>query len=170
MAEMKSITDRFWSKVDKDGPTVDHVPGISKCWTWTGYCDPRGYGRIHIGNTSAYAHRVSWRLHFGDIPYDAPCVCHSCDNRRCVRPDHLRVDTQAGNLKERDDKGRGRYLRRLEPRVARGRARKLTADIVRSIRFRLAAGERAVDLAREYGVAKASIYDIRVCSTWRHVH
>lgn len=99
------IEQRFWAKVDKAGE--------DDCWEWTG-AKSRGYGTISRdaadGGKTALAHRISWEIHHGEIPkglsYHGMVVCHSCDNPGCVNPRHLRLDTQAGNLKEAVGKGR----------------------------------------------------------------
>jgi hypothetical protein len=92
------LLERFWSKVNKsDG-----------CWTWTGSKTTAGYGLIWNGkDTSApvYVHRLSWELHFGEIP-DGLSVCHRCDNPTCVRPDHLFLGTDKDNSDDKITKGR----------------------------------------------------------------
>ena len=62
-----------------------------------------GYGR----NDSSLmkAHRLSWMLFFGPIP-DGLCVCHECDNPKCVNPEHLFIGTKLDNAHDRDKKGR----------------------------------------------------------------
>lgn len=84
--------DRFWNKVQK----------TDTCWLWTGSIDNLGYGRIR-GWTKA--HRASWQIHFGPIPAGLN-VCHSCDVRHCVRPDHLWLGTQKENVHDMIRKGR----------------------------------------------------------------
>lgn len=84
---------------------VDLVTG---CWNWTGKIKEGRYGTIKLDRVrEAYAHRVSWMLHRGDIP-EGMCVCHHCDNTRCVNPDHLFIGTQPDNIGDMVSKNRQR--------------------------------------------------------------
>ena len=77
---------------------------ISGCWNWTGSVDSKGYGSIKDGVTSR-AHRVAWKLYKGKIP-EGIFVLHTCDNRKCVNPNHLFLGTSKDNVRDMMDKGR----------------------------------------------------------------
>jgi hypothetical protein len=96
-----SIED-FWSKVDKTpgyGPNGD-------CWNWRGYIHSRfGYGVFSFDGKQQRANRLSFMFSNGVDPKDL-CVCHSCDNRKCVNPAHLWLGTYKDNTQDMISKGR----------------------------------------------------------------
>jgi hypothetical protein len=114
----RPLAERFWEKVDKNGPT--HPVLRTQCWLWTAKRLPRGYGEIAInGKDRARTHRVSWEMHFGAIP-ERRWVLHRCDNPSCVRPDHLFLGTHLDNMADMRAKGRGTYPNRTKTHCKRG--------------------------------------------------
>lgn len=101
---MISLYDRFWEKVDKNGPVPAHRPELGPCWVWTAGRS-HGYGLIYVDRSGkTRAHRVSFFLKHGRWPQ--PCGLHRCDNRLCVRPSHIFEGTKADNVRDMDAKGR----------------------------------------------------------------
>lgn len=103
---MRSLEERFWIKVEK----------TDNCWNWIGYKNPKGYGSIKIDGKKIRAHRLSYIIHFGKIP-DGKIVMHACDNRRCVRPDHILAGTVQENNIDMMRKGR---WKRISPSWRKG--------------------------------------------------
>lgn len=92
---------RFWSKVNK----------TETCWEWTGSIRPNGYGQFYYNGEVWYAHRFAAMLTNGRF-YSGCYVCHSCDNKRCVRPDHLFIGSAKINTQDMISKNRGNNQRK----------------------------------------------------------
>lgn len=86
----KSLEQRFWEKVNKDGP--------GGCWLWTAsFRNEQGYGQFGVSGRTVVAHRMSYELMVGPIP-DGLVLDHLCRVRRCVNPAHLRPVTDRENI------------------------------------------------------------------------
>lgn len=153
---VRSLTERFWEKVDKRGPGV--------CWLWQAALNDHGYGVIRPSGKrtgpALKAHRVSAEL--AGIPIEGLMVLHSCDTPACVNPAHLRAGT---NLENVDDKvSRNRQGRGSQIATAR-----LTENRVRQIRTLLLSGVAHQEIAEQFSVSRPTISYIASGKTWKHV-
>ena len=133
----QNTENNFWSKVNK----------TDTCWEWTGALDPK-YGLFRIGGKLFKAHRYSMML-AGHDPAGL-FVCHTCDNPKCVNPDHLFLGTNQDNM---DDKVRKKRTPKVQPNI-----RKLTDEQVRYARD---TSRTCLAVAEEFGVCKSTISLIR---------
>lgn len=161
---------RFWAKVEKS-------PDPDGCWVWRGTRTADGYGRFRLNHTpgEVRAHRLSWEIHFGPIP-DGMYVCHRCDNRACIRPDHFFLGTAVDNWLDCLSKGRHSVGTRHSLSLPAGHAQGsrngravFTEDDVREIRRQFVAGVSKRRLARENGVSRPTITAIVTRKHWSHV-
>jgi hypothetical protein len=132
---------------------VEFVP-FSTCWYWTGAVSSTGYGYVRYKGAMQSTHRVSYKEHVGQIP-DGMFVCHSCDERLCVNPDHLWLGTNADNTRDKMKKNR----HRAAIGATNGSA-KLTDEQVREIRTKVATGQKQKVVADEYGVSNQHVSEI----------
>jgi len=72
----------------------------NRCWVWEGSLSPQGYGQISINNRPYLTHRVSLALFKPDLFEDVLWVDHTCKNRKCINPSHLRPVSQKINATE----------------------------------------------------------------------
>lgn len=138
----------FWAKADKtDG-----------CWLWQGSLWTKGYGRAFYRGQTWRAHRLAYLLTHGPIPAGM-FVCHRCDQRLCVRPDHLFLGSVKDNHRDAIQKGRNSHGE------IHGSAKLTQADVLAIQQSR----ERSGVLAERYGVDRTTIGRARYGRSWRDV-
>lgn len=153
---------RFWGKVQK----------TNGCWLWTAAKYSNGYGAARDQNQrQTTAHRVAWMLKNGDIP-TGMYICHTCDNRACVKPEHLFLCTQKNNIQDAIGKGRLAYGKQLNHPPQQGELNhnsRVTEDTVRLIRDLYSNGKSQAEIARQTGVNRQNVWAIVHRKSWTHV-
>lgn len=106
--------ERFWAKVQKG-------PG---CWLWMGSLsskDPnKAYGTLHDKGKSLRASRIAWELANGKPFPSERMACHTCDNPRCVNPEHIYPGTARDNALDAIHRGRQHFPNRTKTHCVRG--------------------------------------------------
>lgn len=150
----KNTVESFWRQVDKES----HPP----CWSWTGARFPGGYGATRFQDKNISAHRLSYTLAFGKIP-EGMYVCHTCDNRSCVNPEHLFLGTHEDNTLDMVAKGR-------QAKGEHNAHAKLTDSDVIEIRALFATGKYTrTELGKRFHVDISQISNIVEYRQWKHV-
>lgn len=137
--------EAFWSKVAIRG-------GRDQCWEWQGQII-KGYGYFRLNGRKVLAHRLAFELRNKRPPVND--VLHSCDNKACVNPRHLRDGTHRENMIEATQRGRMDF--------------KITSDDVRQIRRMRAEGERCVDIAQSFNITAEYVSGITTGRYRKHV-
>lgn len=155
----KTILERFHQKytINKNG-----------CWEWNEK-DLRGkrrgdYGVLKINQKRISAHRLSYMIYKGNIP-DEMLICHTCDNTKCVNPNHLFKGTHIDNMRDKINKNRSNNIKGemisvsklKEKQVLEAREEYNNSDI--SIR----------QLSKKYNISPSSMRDIIMKIAWKHI-
>jgi hypothetical protein len=151
-----AMSERFHQRYEFDA--------LGGCWLWTGaMVHSTGYGTIEQNGRTLGAHRVSYELHKGPIPKGLQ-VCHKCDVRACVNPDHLFLGTASDNAQDMHRKGRAN-----NPIGDAHAKAKITERDIPKILARLLIGHSCAEIAADYGVTDCAINAIRRGKSWTHV-
>jgi len=146
-------TERFWHFVAVGAPDA--------CWHWQGALAKSGYGQLRVGDSAAYAHRLSYELHNGPIQPDM-YVCHTCDTRTCVNPAHLFIGTHQDNVADMVAKKRHTF-------GSANPGAKLSEDDVLAIRLLFDGQSSLESIAHQFGISRQTVKDITRRRTWRHL-
>lgn len=141
----------------------------SGCWLWTAAMGTNGYGYLRIDGRTQSAHRVTFEAFKGSIGSNL-CVCHSCDNRACVNPDHLFSGTHGDNVADKMRKGRHPRTRTPGKKGASNAHAKLSEDdALKIIHAVLVRAQKCIDVAAEFGVSDGQVSEICSGKAWAHL-
>lgn len=163
----KGVKREFCSTICKLLGTIDKKNG---CWEWKGDLHPNGYAYTtnYETNKKEHVHRVSYRIFKGEIP-EGLYVCHRCDNKKCIAPDHLFVGTAKDNMQDAKQKGRLEHIKLMQPKGEKNASSKLKEIEVREIKKLISEGVKRSTISRKFNVSWTVIDSIKRNKTWRHV-
>ncbi len=144
---VQAAADRTMAKVIVDG---EH-------WLFNGATDGQGYGKLFFGESTIKTHVLMYMIHKGDVP-EGMCVCHTCNIKHCVNPDHLFLGTSSDNNSQAWKDG-------LQPLSV------ISNDLAKQI---FIAGQNHfkthAELGREFGVTRSIARQIRLGLAFKWIH
>lgn len=135
------------------------VPHESGCILWTGAIGGTGYGVGQIAGRLIASHRLAYEVRHGEIPKGMH-VCHACDVRACINPDHLFVGTHQDNMQDKVSKAR----------QSRGEVHGMAKIYEEQALFILKSGMSNSELAKMFGITRDHVAIIKSGKAWKHLH
>ena len=148
-----SVTNehRIMSQVDKSD---------SGCWLWTGMKTINGYGRLKYLGRPASAHRFSYKTFKGEIPCGR-LVCHKCDVRLCVNPDHLFLGSHKENMNDMVLKKRSAVAKNCKAKLKPCHVKEILRQKKQYYKY-----YSASELASVYRVSRSTIHRVLSGESW----
>jgi hypothetical protein len=143
---------RFVEKVKTDGS--------SGCWLWEGKTHPSGYGFFNANGRKIYAHRYPYEYLNGPVPPSLE-LDHVCENKACIRPDHLDPVTHAENMRRAGLRGAW-----SGERNSQAKRTELEVEVIKRAHE---LGAPVKDLARIFNIPLRSVYYIIKRENWRSI-
>lgn len=138
---------------------------VGDCWEWQGACMPNRHPCVRHDGKTHLVRRLVAALAGISMPENAKAVT-SCENLRCVNPDHIIMRTHRQVMRRQGELGKLSDIMRIAKIAATKRAKysKLTMEQVRAIR---ASSETGVAMAALYGISQGKVSAIRLHRCWR---
>ena len=115
--------DELHPKLTKEYIT-SRIKIVNDCWLWTKSVGSAGYGQVGVPPYNA--HVVSYALFNGTIEV-GKLVRHTCHNKSCCNPRHLKIGTQQDNWNDSEEvhrevhkKRKGKAAHNRKPVLFRG--------------------------------------------------
>ena len=161
---MKILTKKMLSqtKIDNnfflDRICIDN----NGCWNWKKSKSKSGYACITWKGQKKRGNRISYQTFKGMIP-EGLLVCHQCDNRLCLNPEHLFLGNQKENM--RDAQKKNRSIKGEKVSIS-----KLKEKEVLQIREMAKMREKSHEKIGEmFGVSQSTVSLIAKRLIWKHI-
>ena len=135
------------------------VDSESGCWVWTGHKDVGGYGLLGYNYRQYKAHRIAWMLKHNETIPKGVQVCHTCDNRACVNPDHLFLGTAKDNMQDRSKKIKQKRGKTRNPD-------RFKKDEILKIRAAANSGLSFWQIAESHTITPSQVHEIVIREDW----
>lgn len=143
----------------------------NKCWICIHPKANNGtYMYITRNGKQIYTHRYSYEVYKGKIPNNMQ-IMHSCDNPKCINPEHLSIGTAKDNAQDKIKKGRAvqsKETKELRSKISKGinnpTAKK--PSVYKEIKKKLDNGEKVKDISLNLKVSQELVYQIKRGTHW----
>lgn len=149
----ETFEERFWSRVNRTSDTT-------QCWEWMAGRGSNGYGEIKFNGKPYGSHIIAWYLTNQIMP--TLQILHSCDNKVCCNPNHLREGTHQENMQDKVDRNR-------QQRGEKVNFAKLKEFQVIEILKLFKIGRSNKEIAEIYNVTSEAINLIRLGKNWKYI-
>lgn len=142
----------------------NRIKVINDCWEWNHFiCKRSGYGRMRYELKMEFSHRMSYKFFKGEIG-SGLFVCHKCDNKLCINPDHLFLGTPKENSQDMVKKGRcANHIGENNNSAI------LNEKLVLEIRNLHALGMKMKEICRKFSIKYFTCLDVINRRNWNHI-
>lgn len=137
----------FWNSATRNGD----------CLEWKKSLNKGGYGQVNFHGKIRLAHRAAFELSTGIDPIGM-LVCHVCDNRKCINPNHLFLGAHNDNNNDMFNKGRGHIFDGTYITGLNNPNGKIDPASFEAAHLRRKNGKGLSEIADSYGVTKQAIW------------